>query len=91
MNVAAKQTQLIEDLGVIEDPQERLAAIVDRARRRPIFPETAKIDAHRVTGCISAVWVAGEPREGGIHFQFEDRSAMNADIGKVAAMALPCV
>lgn len=76
MSVAAKQSQLIEDLGVIEDTQERLAAIVDRARRRPVFPEAAKTDAHRVTGCISAVWVAGELRDGALHFQFEADSPL---------------
>lgn len=76
MSVSAKQSQLIEDLGVIEDSQERLAAIVDRARRRPPFPVTAKTDANRVTGCISAVWVAGELRDGGLHFQFEADSPL---------------
>jgi cysteine desulfuration protein SufE len=76
MSVAAKQTQLIEDLGLIEDSQERLAAIVDRARRRPVFPETAKTDAHRVNGCISAVWVAGELTGGVLHFQFEADSPL---------------
>ena len=76
MTVAAKQAQLIEDLGVIEDQQERLAAVVDRARRRPAFPEAAKTDAHRVNGCISAVWVAGELRDGGLHFQFEADSPL---------------
>ena len=76
MSVTAKQTQLLEDLSVIEDHQERLAAIVDRARRRPILPESAKTDAHRVNGCISAVWVAGELRNGGLHFQFEADSPL---------------
>ncbi len=76
MSVAAKQSQLLEDLGVIEDPQERLAAVVDRARRRPSLPEAAKTDAHRVNGCISAVWVAGGLRDGGLHFQFEADSPL---------------
>ena len=76
MNIAAKQAQLIEDLAIIEDQQERLAAVVDRARRRPPFPETAKIDVNRVTGCISAVWVAGEMRDGALHFSFEADSPL---------------
>jgi cysteine desulfuration protein SufE len=76
MSVADRQTQLLEDLGLIEDSQERLAAIVDRARRRPLFPDAAKTDAHRVNGCISAVWVAGELRDGVLHFQFEADSPL---------------
>jgi cysteine desulfuration protein SufE len=76
MSVAAKQTQLREDLEIIEDSQERLAAIVDRARRRPLFPAAAKTDAHRVNGCISAVFVAGELRAGLLHFQFDADSPL---------------
>ena len=76
MTVSAKQTQLLEDLSIIEDQQELLAAIVDRARRRPVFPESAKTDTHRVNGCISAVWVAGELRDGVLHFQFEADSPL---------------
>lgn len=76
MTVAAKQTQLREDLEIIEDAQERLAAIVDRARRRPLFPAAAKTDAHRVNGCISAVFVTGELRDGTLHFQFDADSPL---------------
>jgi len=76
MTVFEKQTQLIEDLSLIEDQQERLAATVDRARRRPPFPPASKTDAHRVNGCISQVWVTGELREGALHFQFDADSPL---------------
>ncbi len=76
MSVSEKQVQLIEDLSFIEDKQERLAAVVDRARRRPPFPPSSKTDAHRVHGCISQVWVTGELRDGGIHFEFDADSPL---------------
>ncbi|MFA6962928.1 MAG: SufE family protein [Opitutaceae bacterium] len=76
MTVSEKQTQLIEDLSFIEDRQERLAAVVDRARRRPVFSEAAKTDANRVHGCISQVWVTGELRDGTLHFQFDADSPL---------------
>jgi len=76
INVSENQTRLIEDLSFIEDRQERLAAVVDRARRRPPFPEAAKTDANRVHGCISQVWVTGELRDGTLHFQFDADSPL---------------
>ncbi|HEY9248760.1 MAG TPA: SufE family protein [Rariglobus sp.] len=76
MSVSDTQARLIEDLSFIEDRQERLAAIVDRARRRPPLPESARTEANRVHGCISQVWVAGEVRGGRLHFQFDADSPL---------------
>lgn len=76
MSVSEKQAQLIEDLSFIEDRQERLASVVDRARRRPPFPADSKTDAHRVVGCISQVWVTGELRDGALHFAFDADSPL---------------
>jgi cysteine desulfuration protein SufE len=76
MTVSEKQAQLIEDLSFIEDRQERLAAVVDRARRRPPFPDAARTEANRVHGCISQVWVTGELRDGLLHFQFDADSPL---------------
>ncbi|MFM1851688.1 MAG: Cysteine desulfuration protein SufE [Verrucomicrobiota bacterium] len=64
-----RQRQLIDDLNLIEDAQERLATVVDRARHRPRLPETQRTDTHRVPGCVSAVWLVCERRDGHCFFQ----------------------
>ena len=51
------QRQLLEDLNLIEDPQERLTIVVDRARRRAPFADPDRIDSNRVAGCVSQVWL----------------------------------
>ena len=76
MTVSETQARLIEDLSFIEDRQERLAAVVERARRHPPLPATSKTEAHRVHGCISQVWVAGELRDGVLHFSFDADSPL---------------
>ena len=58
------QQQLLDDLLFIEDSQERLGAMVDRAKRLPPLPAADKTEQNRVTGCISQVWVLGELRDG---------------------------
>jgi cysteine desulfuration protein SufE len=60
---------LIEDHLLIENPQERLAAVVDRARRRPPLAADERTDAQRVPGCVSQVWLVGEHRDGRCHFR----------------------
>lgn len=76
VTLAEKQQQMIDDLVFIEDSQERLSAIVDRARSRPPLPEADRIDANRVKGCVSQAWVVGSHREGRCHFRCDADSPL---------------
>jgi cysteine desulfuration protein SufE len=67
---------MIEDFAIIEDAQERLAAVVDRARKRPPLSETERTEDNRVKGCISLAWVVGERREGRCHFRSDADSPL---------------
>ena len=64
MPPAERQQQLLDDLLIIEDSQERLGAVVDRARRLPPLPAADRTEQNRVNGCISQVWVIGELWDG---------------------------
>jgi cysteine desulfuration protein SufE len=76
VTLAEKQRQLIEDYAIIPDPQERLAAVVDKARRRPSLPETERTEANRVKGCVSLAWVVGEVRDGRCIFRSDADSPL---------------
>jgi cysteine desulfuration protein SufE len=69
MTLEAKLAGLVSDLAILEDPQERLAHVVHVARPLPALPPELRTDARRVAGCVSAVWLAGELREGRCHFR----------------------
>ena len=69
MSLADHQQSLLDDFAIIEDSQERLAAVIDRAKRLPPLPAVERSEQNRVTGCISQVWVVGELHDGGIHFR----------------------
>ncbi|WP_043589271.1 SufE family protein [Geminisphaera colitermitum] len=64
-SVAARQARLIEDLGIIENSQERLAAVVDRARGLAPLGEGERTEENRVKACVSAVWIAVSPAADG--------------------------
>lgn len=76
VTLAEKQQQMIDDLLLIEDAQERLAAVVDRAKPRPPLPEAERSEPNRVKGCISAAWVMGELRGGRCHFRSDADSPL---------------
>lgn len=67
---------MIEDLAIIDDPQERLSLVVDRARQRPALPEAERTEAHRVKGCISQAWLVGERRDGRCYFRCDADSPL---------------
>lgn len=76
MTLAARQQQLIDELLHLEDAQERLAAVVDRARRRPPLPASERTDETRVKGCVSPAWVVTELRDGRCHFRGDAESPL---------------
>lgn len=69
MSLTEKLQQVVDDLSVIDDPQERLSLLVDRARRIPPFAPAERTDDRRVRGCVSLVWLSGEVRDGRCYFR----------------------
>ncbi len=71
MTLAEKLQQFSEDIAIIDDPQERLGLVVDRAKKRPPLAESERTEENRVRGCISLVYLVGELREGRCYFRSE--------------------
>ena len=65
MTISEKQASLIKRYSIIEDAQERLAAIVARGRKWPGVTDDERDEVHRVKGCVSQVWLAGGMDGGG--------------------------
>jgi cysteine desulfuration protein SufE len=76
MSPAEKEKQLIAKLSLIEDVQERLAWVVDRARKLPPLSDTARTEENRVQGCVSRVWVAGTVEDGRCRFRVDADSTL---------------
>jgi cysteine desulfuration protein SufE len=69
MNVAANEQQILDDFLFIENPSERLGAIVDATRHLPHFPEEDRTDARHVPGCTSKVWLIAHSEDDRWRFQ----------------------
>jgi cysteine desulfuration protein SufE len=76
MPLADKQQQLIAKWRLIEDPQERLAAIVAQGKKWPSPAAEDRTDAIRVPGCVSRVWLVGDLKNGRCHFRMDADSPL---------------
>ena len=76
MNLREKQRQLIAKYLIIEDAHERLAAITARGRKWPAPRDDERIEANRVQGCVSPVWLVGSFSEERCHFRMAAESAL---------------
>ena len=74
MFLADKLQHVVADLAILDDPQERLGTIIDRAKRVPPLPASDRTDANRVRGCVSIVWLVGETRDGRCYFRSDAES-----------------
>ena len=61
---------------MIEDPQERLAALMSRAKKWRVPTSDQLIDAYRVHGCQSAVWLVPTVENGLCQFAMESDAPM---------------
>lgn len=85
MSVGEKERQLAERLALIEDPQERLAALMSRAKKWPVPQQEQLVDENRVLGCQSRVWLVPTVTDGVCRF------AMDCDAPMVKGLvALMC-
>jgi cysteine desulfuration protein SufE len=76
MSPEQKEQQLISRLSLIEDLQERMAAIVDRAKKLPPLSESERNDTFRVAGCVSRVWIIPTVEEGRCQFRLDADSTL---------------
>ena len=76
MTLAEKQQQMIDDLALIENPQERFAAVVDRAKSRPPLPEAERTETNRIKGCVSQAWIVAALVDGRCHFRCDADSPL---------------
>ncbi|WP_146848805.1 SufE family protein [Brevifollis gellanilyticus] len=79
MSLAAKQAELIDDLNLIENAQERLAALTSYVAKTRL-PEEQKGDDLIVPGCVSRVWVKGRVKDGLTEFRCSADSPMVAGL-----------
>jgi len=76
MSIKEKRDQLVEELAPFEDPYERFAYIIDRAKRHPPLDEAYKIDTFLIEGCLSQLWIFPAFKDGKCHYHTDSDAAI---------------
>ena len=63
MNLAEKQLQLTAELAALKSGQDRLAYLVELARRRPALAAADRAESNLIPGCLAKLWFV--PRRDG--------------------------
>ena len=72
MNLAVKQVQLAAQLAALKNGQDRLALLIDQARKRPA-PEI-RADENLIPGCLAKLWFTSHFHAGRCFFDCESDS-----------------
>ncbi|MDZ4813107.1 MAG: SufE family protein [Pseudomonadota bacterium] len=81
---AEAQAAIAEEFGYFGDWSERYQYLIDLGRKLPDFPEAWKVEANRLQGCQSLVWVVAEGDASTLRFHATSDSAIVS--GLVALM-----
>lgn len=69
VTVDLKETQIMERLSFLPDPQERLSALVARGAKATPLTMDEMVEENLVKGCVSQVWLVKEVNDGVCHFR----------------------
>lgn len=68
--------ELEDEFSFLDDWEERYRHVIDLGRAIPPLPEAERIDAAKVRGCASQVWLLSESKDGLIHFRGQSDAAI---------------
>ena len=75
-------------LAALNDPQTRLAHLVEAARLQPSLPATDRQEVHRVAGCLVRTWWIAQWQDGRCWFQTDsDAMTLKSLAGAIAELA----
>ena len=69
MNISEKADFYRENFGFCEGWEEKYQYLIDLGNSLPVLPSEDMIDAHRVEGCMSRVWLIASMTDGCLHLR----------------------
>lgn len=59
--IAEAADRLRDDFGMLDDWRDKIEHVIDLGKRLEPLPDELKVEANKVRGCQSQVWLVGEP------------------------------
>jgi len=74
MNLAEKQVEITAQLAALKNGQDRLAFLVERAKKSPPPAPEFRVDTNLIPGCLAKLWFVPEFRAGECRFTCDSDS-----------------
>jgi cysteine desulfuration protein SufE len=74
MNLAEKQNQLTAELAALKNRQDRLALLVEHAKKLPPLAPELRTEQNLIPGCLAKLWFISEFRAGKCFFACDSDS-----------------
>ena len=74
MNLAEKQQQLTAELAALKNGQDRLALLVERAKKLPPLAPEFRVEKNLIPGCLAKLWFVPQFRAGKCFFACDSDS-----------------
>ena len=68
MTLAEKQQQLTAELAALKNGQDRLALLVERAKKIPPLAPELRVEENLIPGCLAKLWFVPQCRDGKYFF-----------------------
>ncbi|MEM9399584.1 MAG: SufE family protein [Verrucomicrobiota bacterium] len=83
MTIEEKKNKLINNLKLIDDPMERLSYIISKGKKRPEIDNSLKIDAFKIEGCVSNLWIIPKLEEGKCFYNCDADAAITKGVASL--------
>jgi cysteine desulfuration protein SufE len=68
MSIVAKEAEIIEELDMFGDWQEKFSYVIDHGKGLPAMDERFRVEDNVVHGCQNKVYIASELHDATVHF-----------------------
>lgn len=76
MSIADKQQEVLDELGLFQDWQERYEYVIGLGKQLPPMPEELKTADKLIKGCQSQVWLDASSEGGKVHYVADSDSVI---------------
>ena len=80
MNIAAIQSEIIDEFAMFDDWEERYQHMIDLGKSLPLIADAHKTEANIIKGCQSKVWLQGEKQQDKIVFTADSDAILTKGI-----------
>lgn len=81
--VQSRSQDLVEIMSLIDDPMERLAYFVSKAKKSEPLEPAVKIKAFQIEGCISELWLVPRMEDGRLFFRTDAAASIPKGVAAV--------